>query len=299
MKFAVINDLHAQFAPDSHQPGYPDANRRAEWMLRQFAAGGSLADVDFVIGAGDLIHGEDIASIRAELNALKPHLEKFAVPFYPVCGNHEIRQAEGDPAYEAPYREAYGDDRFDYVIPAGPVEVIVLNNAGAFHVTAPRREARANALRRMLQANPDKPKILVCHIPMVPLRERDVLRRSFGFISYVNLEVELNDLLDEAGAAVPLVISGHLHITGMVERRGVKHLVTSGTASFPHDYAVATVSPAAIEVEVRSLPAELHEPASNIHGPPRYKQGFTDAAHPTHDAYLRGNESERRFTIKL
>lgn len=299
MKFAVINDLHAQFAPNPKQPGYPGANGRAEWMLRQFSPGGAHAKLDFVIGAGDLVHGEDMKSIAAELKALQPHLRKLAVLFYPCCGNHEIRQSEGDPAYEKPYATAFGADKFDYAICTEAVEIIVLNNGGTYHVTAARREERALKFQSMLEARPGVPKIVICHIPLVSVRDRDVLHESFGFRSYRCLEVELLDLIDTHGADVRLVVSGHLHLTGMVNRRGVRHLTTAGTASFPHDYAIITVTKQQIKVEVRNLPKTLHEPASNIHGPPRYAKGYTDPQHRTHLAYLRGNASERKFTVKL
>jgi predicted phosphodiesterase len=299
MKFAVINDIHAQFVANPQHPGYPGANGRAEWMLAQFAKGGSLADMDFVVGAGDLIHGETIQSISAELKALQPYLRKLFMPFYPCCGNHEIRQNEGDRAFERPYATAYGADKFDYAISLPAAEIIVLNNAGTYHLTTQRREERALKFQAMLEARPGVPKILICHIPLVSMRDRDVLHESFGFRSYRCLEVEILDLLDTHGADVRLVISGHLHLTGMVKRRGVRHLVTAGTASFPHDYAVITVTKQGIAVEVRNLPKALHEPASNIHGPPRYVKGYTDPAHKTHQSYLRGLASERKFSIPL
>ncbi len=299
-RFAFCNDLHARWAPGvAGQPGYPGANDRAEWLLAQTAPGGLLAGVDFLLGGGDLIHGEDLAAITAELDALQARLRRLPVPFFPCCGNHEIRQNEGDAAYEEPYRRTFGADRFDYALPAGAAEIIVLNNAGTFHVTAPRREARYQALRRLLRARPAVPKILVCHVPLVPVRDRPVLQESFGFISYQTLEGELLDLLDAEGASVRLVLSGHLHLTGMVERLGVRHLAVAGTASLPHDYAIVTVTAQAIEVEVRSLPAELHRPATNIHGPPRHARDYTDARHATAGAYLRGNPEERTFRVPL
>jgi hypothetical protein len=175
----------------------------------------------------------------------------------------------------------------------------VLNNAGTFHVTKARREARLLALQSLLQERPEVPKILVSHIPLVCVREREILAESFGFLSYRCLERELLDLVESPGSNVKLLISGHLHLTGMVERSGIKHLVTAGTASFPHDYALVEIANDSIQVEVRPLPEALHNPASNIHGPPRYEQGYTDTAHPTHEDYLRGSATERSFKIPL
>lgn len=299
MKFAVINDLHAHFDPGSTAKGYPGANDRADWMLAQFEQDGALSDVDFVVLAGDLIHGENLQTIGTELQAMKERLGRLVVPYYPVCGNHEILQAEGNAAYEKPYLDAFGADRFDYVIPAGAVDLVVLNNAGTFHVTPERREQRYLALKRMLETRPEVPKALVCHIPLVSVRDREVLAESFGFLSYRCLEKEILDLVEASGSNVKLVISGHLHLTGMVERKGISHLVTAGTASFPHDFAIVTIADYEIEVEVRDLPPGCHNPDSNIHGPPRYGQGYTDTAHPTHESYLRGGAAERSFTVPL
>lgn len=297
--FAVINDLHAQFVPKPSPHGYPGGSERADWMLRQFQPGGRHVDVDFVVGAGDLINGEDLKSIRAEMKAFRKAVKRLPMPYYPCCGNHEFLQREGSAEYERPYAKAFGKDRFDYSFAAGPVRIIVLNNGGTFHVTAKRREQRAKHFEKMLRAHPGVPKIVVCHVPLVSMRDRDVLHGSFGFISYRCLEGELLDLLDTAGADVRLVVSGHLHLTGMVRRRGVCHLVTAGTASFPHDYALLRVNDQRIQVDVTGLPKSLHEPKSNIHGPPRYAEGYTDAEHPHALAYLRGNAAERKFVVKL
>ncbi len=300
VRFAVFNDAHAQFAPSAALPAaYPGANERAEWFLSQVTPGGTLGDVDFIMGGGDLIHGENLASIGTELAALGERLAKLPVPFYPCCGNHEVRQQEGDAAWEAPYVRAFGADKFDYAIPAGVAEIIVLNNAGTYHVSAARRDARVEAFRRLLTARPGVPKIVVVHIPLLPVRDNAVLRESFGFLSYRTLEVELIDALEVEGRDVRLVISGHLHLTGMVRSGDVRQLVTAGTASFPHDYPVVTVKPGTIDVEVRTLPAELHESHTNLHGVPRYQKDYTDTMHPTAETYLRGNLGERKFSIPL
>lgn len=300
IRFVVFNDLHTQFAPsESMCAGYPGADRRAEWLLNQVASGGMLAEVDFVLSAGDLIHGESLPAIAVELTALRARLGQLPVPTYPCCGNHEIRQGEGDAAHEAPYRQTFGDTAFDYSFMAGACEILVLNNAGSYHLTKERRWQRYEAFKRLLQARPGVPKILVCHIPLVAVREEHVLRESFGFVTYKCLENELLDVLEVHGCDVKLVVSGHLHLTGMVRRGGIYHLVTSGTASFPHDYALITVTPESIAVDVQALPAALHEPRTNLHGRPRYSHDYSDAIHLDAGTYLSGQSAERNFTIPL
>ena len=300
IRFLVLNDLHLQVVPSATMDtGYPGANARAEWLFSQCAAGGSLADVDFILSAGDLVEGENLEATTEELKLLQDRVRRLPMRFYPCCGNHEIQGGEGNPVYEAPYRAAFGDDKFDYVIPAGPAEIIVLNNAGTFHVTPTRRAARHAALRRMLEANPRVPKILVCHIPLISVRDEATLRASFGHVTYRCLESELLDLIDDAGSKVRMAISGHQHLTGAADRAGVKHFVVSGAASVPHDFAVVTVTSTEIEVEVRSVPSHLHVATTNIHGGPTFPHDYTDTDHPTMKSYLMGNPGERNFRVSL
>lgn len=297
-RFLVFNDMHAQWGDAAPATaGYPGAERRAEWLMAQLATPGAFGGLDFAVAAGDLIHGESIPSIEVQLRALRTRFDRLPIPIWPCVGNHEIKQMEGNPAYEAPYRAVFGGDRMDYVIPAGSAELIVLNDAGCFHVTAERREARLRFLHQALRNRPEVCKIVACHIPLIPLRDPDILRESFGFLSWHNLDAELLDVLDACGQSVKLVVSGHLHLTGMVMRRGIAHLATAGTASYPHDIVVVDVREGRIDVEVIALPADLHEPATNLHGRPRFHHDYTDPAHPDHATYLRGTPTERRFSL--
>lgn len=44
---------------------------------------------------------------------------------------------------------------------------------------------------------------------------------------------------------------------------------------------------------------ELQDRGANIHGQPRHEMDYTDARHPDHESYLRGNPEERSFSILL
>jgi hypothetical protein len=52
-------------------------------------------------------------------------------------------------------------------------------------------------------------------------------------------------------------------------------------------------------MRVHSLPPHLVTPETNIHGKPRYAMDFTDAAHVTHEAYVKGIPEERRLEMVL
>ena len=151
----------------------------------------------------------------------------------------------------------------------------------------------------MLAASKELPTILCCHIPLVPLRDEEVLKQSFGFGSYTAHDAELLKLVDTHADSVVAVLSGHLHLTGVVRRNGVCHIVISGTGSYPCDFASYEVFADRIRMRVHSLPPNLVTPETDIHGKPRYATDFTDAAHVTHEAYVRGNPSERTLEMVL
>jgi hypothetical protein len=134
---------------------------------------------------------------------------------------------------------------------------------------------------------------------MIPIREEPVLAKSFGFVSYATKDPELLSLVDEHAESIAAVLSGHLHLTGVVVRKGVHHISVSGTASYPCDFASFDVFPDRIHMRIQSLPEELRTPETNIHGRRRHKVDFTDASHPTAESYVCGNPSERDVEITL
>ncbi|MCE5308878.1 MAG: metallophosphoesterase, partial [Acidobacteriales bacterium] len=238
--------------------------------------------------------------LREELPRAREILDSLGVPYYTAVGNHEVVQREGDPVYEKPYRDAFGEGRLQYSFVHRGVEFVVLNDSGS----ASRRpkgvfDERVRSLDRLLRANPRLPKLLFCHIPLVPIREEAVLAKSFGFGSYKVREPEVLEVVEARGSNVRAVLSGHLHLTGMVREKGIVHASICGTASYPHDVAVYTLFPGRVEIEVVRLPSNLLAPSTNIHGAGRHGVDCIDAGHPDYTSYLMGSAAERRFTIRL
>lgn len=296
-RFLQVNDLH--YAAASSR-GYSGALQRIEWLFERIRSKDFFPPLDFVIGVGDLVHGGTLEAIRDEMPALKRKTDGLGVPFYPVIGNHENVQSEGDAVLEGPFREAFGPDRLNYSFTSHGIEFLVVNDSG----TACQRpkEVYAERLRRletMLKANPRLPKVICCHIPLVPIREGAVLRKSFGFASYKVVEPEVLEAIEARGSGVRAVLSGHLHLTGRVRRNGIDHVSICGTASFPHDVALYSVYTGRIDVEVIRLRSDLLVPETNIHGFRRHRVDYADAAHPDYTRYLLGNPDERRWSIPL
>jgi len=301
-RFLQINDLHVQEpgspAQSPHPGTYARANEKARWLVEAINREAFAPLPDFVVGVGDLIHGERLDRLGPDLRALRAILQPLKCPLYPVVGNHEVVQQERSAEHLQPYVEAFGRDRVEYTFTSKGVLFVALNNSGA---PSPQAAAgRTEWLGRILEENRTRPKILLCHIPLLALRDEPALARSFGFPSYRDHDAGTLRLVDQHSDTVIAVLSGHLHLTGMKMRRGVCHFVLSGTASYPSDgAAVFEVFPDRVRVVVRQLPQELARSAPSIHGKPRHEQDHVDAEHDSAEKYQCGAPAERAFTIPL
>lgn len=296
-RFVQWNDTHI----DSTTPSdYLLANEKTKYLVESLHAAALFPVPDFVIGIGDIIHGENLPSLAPDLALFKKLTADLKCPYYPAVGNHEVVQQEGNEQYQAAYRQAFGDGRTNYTFRQRGVQFVVLDDSGA--PASNRTEVgrrRRNWLGEVLAASKDWPTILCCHIPLVPLRDEEVLKKSFGFGSYTAQDAELLNLVDAHADSIVAVLSGHLHLTGVVRRRGVYHITVSGTASYPCDFASYEVFADRIRMRVHSLPPHLVTPETDIHGKPRYATDYTDATHVTHEAYVKGNPSERTLEMVL
>ena len=299
--FVQLNDTHVQ-KPLSAKDDTPElrtyarANEKLSWWVE---AVNRKPCPDFVLGIGDLIHGGRLDRLAVDLEEFQQLVRPLRVPLYPNLGNHEVVQQEGNSLYEGPYRKIFGDHRVNYMFEFGGLLFIMLNNAGATVVSPNIIHARNQWFRKVLEDNPTKQKIIGCHIPIIPLRQENVLAKSFGFVSYQSHDPELLDLVHTHSDSIAAVLSGHLHLTGYVKRRGVHHISVAGTASYPSDYARYAVYDERIDMEVCQLPRALATAHGSIHGKPRHTTDFTDAVHKTADEYQIGRRDERRLTIAL
>lgn len=299
-RFLQLNDTHYQ-SPQAEviHPTYNQANARVHWVLDAIRGGGFFPPLDFVLHLGDLTHQHTVDR-RHELRAFKALLDTLPIPTHTVVGNHDNVQGEGYPEKEAPYREVFGD-RFDYAFEHRGLGFVVVDASGTGMPDLPpeRLARRERRLREHLESFGPRPVIVACHVPLVPLRELDVLTRTFGFASYQVREPGLAEIVRAHRHHVVAVLSGHLHLSGAVWDQGVAHIEVCGTASYPHDVAVHTVYANCLETRFVRLPSDLLVPSTNIHGAHRFGRDFTDAGHPDYTSYLMGNASERLLRIPL
>lgn len=306
LTFVHLNDTHLSGAIDS-KGVYASTNSRLRWFIEKMNAP-EKQKIDFMLFLGDMITGGDIEKITTQMSELdRSVIKKLPFPVFTCVGNHENKQSQGQQSYEKPYIDTFGSKRQNYTFERGGIEFVVIDNSGmpprdSTGLKTEHEKLRIELiswLRETLEANAT-PKILCCHIPVACVREEDVLKKSFGFPSYYALDQQLLELLKKHNDSVLAVLSGHLHLTGCVKFDGIYHIVTSGLASYPHDYGIYEVYTDRIDVRMESVPESMCEPyASNIHCSRRHGIDYTDKDHPTHELYVGGNPEERKFSICL
>ena len=138
--------------------------------------------------------------------------------------------------------------------------------------------------------------IVACHVPLVSIREESVMIESFGLPTYKVAEPGMREILQHHRHHVSAVLSGHVHLSGVVHQQEIAHISVSGTAGLPHDVALHSVYPDALDTQLISLPESTHTPSTNIHGITYHDRDMTDSTHPEHLSYLSGNPDERQLS---
>jgi hypothetical protein len=228
-------------------------------------------------------------------------INRLDVPLLPCLGNHENCQGEGIPELNVAYNRHYGLGWHNYLYTIGGVAFIVIDSSGAHRkhdeITATRNAFAERAFKQV----GDMPVFVLTHVPLIALRDEAALLPSFGFSSWKVHDEALLTIVEDHADQVIAVLCGHIHLTAVKKQRGIYHIMPSGTAGYPADFATYDVYADHIEVEMQQLPDELiGDPAlGDIHGARRHGTDYIDNDHPDHESYMLGNAEERRFTIEL
>lgn len=313
-RFFQWNDLHLRDESiPGRRGGYPRGNAKAAWarsIVRPRTGavaaenGDGIDPPDFIASVGDLIDGE-LSDYNIDFTFMRRHLlADLSVPLLPCLGNHENRQGEGDGALNAAYDAFFGAAWHNYLYTVAGVGFIVIDASGGHRGPDPISDARLAFAQRALRHMSDRPCFVITHMPLIPVRDPEVLKRSFGFASWINLDARLGALVDDHAHHVIAVLSGHLHITGARQQRGVWQIVSSGTAGYPSNFASIDVHADHARVRMHAAPPELvgspdSIPRGNLHGRERHGSDFTDSTHPDAESYVSGTAAERDFTITL
>ena len=294
LRFVQWNDIHVRSPRDTNK-----SQQKLDYLISSINNETYFPKPDFVIGVGDLIEGGSAAARKNEFDIFKDKVDGLKCLFYPVVGNHENNGAEGNPTREAEYVATFGSDRLNYTFQAGGIQFIVLNNSGSPGANKTSiGKKRRKWLQKKLDESPGLPKIITCHIPLVPMRDEQVLAESFGFGKlYCTHDADLLKIVEDHADDVLAVLSGHVHLSGAVQRKGVYHITTSGTDDYPCDFAEFAVYKDRLHVHMHAISKDLREPSRNLHT--RSGTEYTDSTHATAESYVSGNDSEREFIITL
>lgn len=303
LRFFQWNDLHVR-SPlvDRRAPGYPGSTDKALWAAA--CARGEIAGVEppeIIASVGDLVHGE-IDDYDDDFRFFHEHVgSRLPVPLLPCVGNHENRQGEGDASLNAAYDRFFGPGWHNYLYHAGGISFLVVDTSGAHHVADEVAQRRVAFVERAFDHLGSRPVIVITHVPLVPMRQPEALAASFGFSTWKVLDEGLLQTVQSRADQVIAVLCGHIHLTGVVEHRGIYHIMPSGPGGYPSDIAAFDLFDDRLEMQMLAPPDWLTPdlPGADIHGARRHGVDYADAEHADHDSYVRGNPSERRLTIRL
>lgn len=295
-RFVQFSDCHVTEAPGDR---YRLAVEKFESATKDISRARWAPRPDFILATGDIAHASVPQYLERDNELAARLLQTLPAPVMMVAGNHEIFQGEGDDFLQAPFFRHFGYGMGTYGVIYKGVLFVMVNDSGGYAGGNPTADQRNAAVADLLARYPEMPKIVACHIPLVPLREEGVLKQSFGMSTYKLVgDGGLLSIIEKHSDTVIAVLCGHLHLTGHVVRNGIHHFCVSGTASFPSHYAEFAVYPDRVRVQVRQPAANL---LKKFDGMVHDRKGiaYVDAAHPTHEAYVSGTAEEQAFEIPL
>ena len=174
------------------------------------------AGADFIMQLGDMVSRGVLRNFRAFFERLSAAAPR--TPYLTMIGNHDRHKPHGK-SNSVVYRALFGET--NYVFERGGRRFVVLDNS-AGRVT-PDQLAW---LRTVLSA--DKPAVVFAHMPPAPLGEWTNFGRkgSGGFRRGAD---EFMSLMSERKVA--RVYVGHVHGLGVLERGGVRYVLSGGGGS--------------------------------------------------------------------
>ncbi|MDA0672811.1 MAG: metallophosphoesterase [Cyanobacteria bacterium] len=256
-RFAIISDPHVTLPHTVYD--VPNRFHLVEVSiaaLEEILATLATADLDFLLLPGDLTqHGE-----RENHQWLAQRLRSLPFPAYVVPGNHDIITPAGDdrtvglgefPTLYADF--GYGGATQPYYCrEVGPgVRLLGLNSiafdgAGAQLPYGWVDEAQLGWLRDTLAEPWDGLTLAMIHhnlLDHLPGQHRHPLGQRYSIRNRQALRDQLQ--------AVPLLLTGHLHVQDVAQQGSLWEVTTGSLVSYPHPYRVVTVTPMADQVQVQ------------------------------------------------
>jgi 3',5'-cyclic AMP phosphodiesterase CpdA len=220
---------------DSHlSAGAPEA--MANWA----AAAGLASGVELVVHAGDLTL--DGAEHDADIECARQLLDRLPVPWMAVPGNHDIGDNPGSGggpevgrARLSRWQEDIGADH--WAVEVGGWTLVGIN-AQLFGSTLAEAGEQWSWLNDCLNAQPrEQPVALISHKPLDASVDELAGSPSYRFVPAPGRQ-DLTNLLD--GVRCPLVVSGHVHQSRILDRSR-RHVWAPTTWAVLPEWAQSTV----------------------------------------------------------
>lgn len=228
MKLIIFTDLH-YYAGDRETAIFGKTKKLTQYapsMLDQLIDKvNNEYKPDAVLNLGDSIQdGNDHDADVISLKKVAEKVREFAVPYYMVLGNHDLKMFDSHKEAE----EIFGVESFNYAVELGGYRLIFLTNevkpelgtaGGGIVKTHSMGEDTIAWLRKELK-NSDQPCLLFTHYALFHEKENAVIQ---------NVDRVLEAIRE--GGNVLAVFSGHTHVAYDREAGGVmNHVLGSPTA---------------------------------------------------------------------
>ncbi len=175
------------------------------------------AGADFIMQLGDMVSRGVVRNFRTFFENLRPAAPRN--PYWTVIGNHD-RQSPHGATNSRVYRSLFGET--NYAFDRGGRRFDVLDNSSGR--VSPGQLAW---LRTVLSA--DKPAVVFTHMPPAPLGEWTDFAGRKGAGGFRQGAEEFMSLMSERKVA--RVYVGHVHGLGVLERGGVRYVLSGGGGS--------------------------------------------------------------------
>lgn len=291
IRFVQFNDAHMSF---DGRKTYKGAKPRLCSILDRISREKDHPLPDLAIALGDICNGGSGQKGVLDNALAAVVLGRLQCPVMATPGNHDFLPDAG-----RGYFEAFGRDATTYAVEFRGVLFVLIDNSDGQSSGTPVSDARNREVREIFARHPQLPKIVACHIPLVPFRDPEVLAVSTGHKNnFLHNGTALREIIEENRDTVICVLNGHVHLTGRVECNGVTHITPSGTAPFPCDYGEYALFADRLEVRMRMWGTVFDETRmGDDHSKNRLRN--TDSTHDNHREFVRGREDERRFVLPL
>lgn len=246
-RLAIIADPHVCV----DEEGY-DKIFKSTTVFERTIADINRRDVDYTISVGDLT----LEGRAEEYDIVDAALRDLDTPFASIPGNHDVRKSFDSHAGISidDFADRYAPGGLPFVVETGGVDIVGLDSSSAEAVSDSHDgyvdDSQVAWLDGVLD-DTDDAIVLVHHNLPGALEQFDEYREavdpSLGTPPVLREPGPLVDVL--SAHAVPLVLSGHLHIPAFATTDAVREVLAPSTCTFPQSYLLVEIDRSGTTVE--------------------------------------------------